>query len=78
MSKFYSALFVNSTCFGPHRSNIRSVLYKLLSQALVCGTTVRTTRHVQPLQLCNGWTCRVVRVLQHIPMSATTACTKRS
>ena len=24
---------------------------------LVCGTTVRTTRHVQPL-LRNGWTCR--------------------
>ena len=33
---------------------------------LVCGTTVRTTRHVQRLQ-SNGWTCRVVRVLQHIP-----------
>ena len=31
MSKFYSALFVSSTCFGPHRSIIRSVLYKLYS-----------------------------------------------
>ena len=51
MSKFYSALFVSSTCFGAHRSIIRSVLYKLYSQALVCGTTVRTTRHVQPLRL---------------------------
>ena len=45
MSKFYSALFVSSTCFGPHRSIIRSVLYKLYSQTLVCGNT-RTTRHV--------------------------------
>ena len=25
MSKFYSALGVSSTCFGPHRSIIRSV-----------------------------------------------------
>ena len=39
---------------------------------LVCGTTVRTTRHVQPLQ-SNGWTCRVVRVLPHTK-SANTAC----
>ena len=37
MSKFYSALFVRSTCFGPHRSVIRSVLYKLYSQTLVCA-----------------------------------------
>ena len=29
MSEFYSALFVSSTCFGPLRSIIRSVLYKL-------------------------------------------------
>ena len=49
MSKFYSALFVSSTCFGSHRSIIRSVLYKLYSQTLVCGNT-RTTRHVQSLQ----------------------------
>ena len=49
VSKFYSALFVSSTCFGPHRSVIRSVLYKLCSQTLVCGNT-RTARHVQPLQ----------------------------
>ena len=43
---------------------------------LICGTTVRTARHVQPL-LRNGWTCRVVRVLPHTK-SANTACTKRS
>ena len=52
MSKFQSALKFSSTCFGPHRSIIRSVLYKLYLQTLVCGTTVRTTRHVQPL-LCD-------------------------
>ena len=40
MCKFYSALFVSSTCFGPHRSIIRSVLYKLYSWTLVCGTAV--------------------------------------
>ena len=49
MSKFYSALFVSSTCFGPHRSIFRSVLYKLYSQTLVGGNT-RITRHFQPLQ----------------------------
>ena len=54
MSKFYSALKFGSTCFEPHRPIIRSVLYKLYSQTLVCGTTARTTRHVQP--------CPVVRV----------------
>ena len=43
--------YVSSTCFGPHRSIIRSVLYKLYLQTLVCGTTVRTTRHVQLLRL---------------------------
>ena len=32
MSKFYSALFVSSTCFGPHRSIVRSVLYELYVQ----------------------------------------------
>ena len=68
--------YVSSTCFGPHRSIIRSVFYKLYSQTLVCGTTVRTTRHVQPL-FRNGWTCRVVRVLPHTK-SVNTACTKRS
>ena len=31
ISKFLSALFVSSTCFGPYRSIIRSVLYKLYS-----------------------------------------------
>ena len=49
MSKFYSALFVSATCFGPHQSIIRSVLYKLYLQTLVYGTTVRTTRYIQPL-----------------------------
>ena len=43
---------------------------------LVCGTTVRTTRHAQAL-IRNGWTCRVVRVLPHTKC-ANTACTKRS
>ena len=76
MSKFYSALLVSSTCFGPHWSIIRSVLYKLYSQTLVCGNT-RTTRHVQPL-LCNSWTCRVVRTVAPHTKSANTACTKRS
>ena len=37
MSKFYSARSVSSTCFGPHRSIIRSVLYKLYSQTLLCA-----------------------------------------
>ena len=49
MSGFLSALKFSSTCFGPHRSIIRSVLYKLYLQALVYGNT-RTARHVQPLQ----------------------------
>ena len=44
-------LSFSCTCFGPHRSIIRIVLYKLYSQTLVCGTTVRTSRHVQPLRL---------------------------
>ena len=35
MSKFYSALFVSCTCFGPHQTIIRSVLYKLYSQYVV-------------------------------------------
>ena len=45
MRKFYLALFVSPTCFGPHRSISRSVLYRLYSQTLVSGNT-RTTRHV--------------------------------
>ena len=36
----------SSTCFGPHRSIIRSVLYKLYSQTMVCGIA-HSTRHVQ-------------------------------
>ena len=39
--------YVSSTCFGPHRSIIRSVLYKVYLRTLVCGTTVRTAGHVQ-------------------------------
>ena len=31
--------YVSSTCFGPHRSIISSVLYKLYSQTLVCAVT---------------------------------------
>ena len=34
--------YVGSTCFGPHRSIIRSVLHKLYSQTLVCGNTRST------------------------------------
>ena len=60
MSEFYSALFVSSTCFGPHRSIIRSVLHKLYSQTLVCGNT-RTTRHVQQLQSCSSCSFVTVR-----------------
>ena len=44
---------------------------------LVCGNT-RTTWHVQPLQLRNGWTCQVVRTVVPHPKSAHTACTKCS
>ena len=54
MSKFYSALFVSSTRFGPHRSIIRSVLYKLYSQTLVCGNTrthSSTTYQILQIQL---------------------------
>ena len=32
MSEFYSSRMFSSTCFGPHRSIIRSVLYKLYLQ----------------------------------------------
>ena len=32
MSEFLFSPYVSSTCFGPHRSTIRSVLYKLYSQ----------------------------------------------
>ena len=45
--------YVSSTCYGPNRSIIRSVLYKLYSQTVVCGNT-RTTQ-----------LCVVVRVLPH-------------
>ena len=57
MSNFIFITYVSSTCFGPHRPIIRSVLYKLYLQTLVCGNTVRTARHVQLLQ-SNGCTKR--------------------
>ena len=41
--------YVSSTCFGSHRSIIRSVLQAVFAD-LVCGNT-HTTRHVQPLRL---------------------------
>ena len=57
MSKFIHHDF-SSTCFGPHRSIIRSVLYKLYLQiryvVLLCVLLDTSSR--------NGWTCRVVRV----------------
>ena len=37
--------YVSSTCFGSHRSIIRSVLYKLYSQTLVCGSTHSITTY---------------------------------
>ena len=59
--------YVSWTCFGPHRSIIRSVSYKLYSQTLVCGTTVRTTRHVQPLQSCRKcWINLPIKTTLHI------------
>ena len=48
MSEFYSALTLArrvSDLIGPSSG---AFFYKLYSQTLVCGTTVRTTRHVQP------------------------------
>ena len=42
--------YVSSTCFGPHRSIIRSALQAVFAD-LVCGNT-STTRHVQPLRSC--------------------------
>ena len=63
--------YVSSTCFGPHRSIIRSVLQAVFAD-LVCGNT-RTTRHVQP-SLRNGWTCQVVRTVVPHTKSTNTAC----
>ena len=55
MSEFYSALILARHIFGPDRSIIRSVLYKLNVQVwyvvLLCVLLV--------------YTCRVVRVLPH-------------
>ena len=53
--------YVSSTYFGPHRSIIRRVLYKLYLQiwyvVLLCVLLDTSSRY--------GWTCRVVRVLPH-------------
>ena len=53
--------YVSSTCFGPHRSIIRSVLYKLYSQiwyvVILCVLLDTSSR--------NGWTCRVVLHIQN-------------
>ena len=57
---------------SPVHHQERFVQYKLYLQTLVCGTTVRTNRHFQPL-LRNSRTYRVVRVLPHTK-SAHTAC----
>ena len=65
--------YVSSTCFGPHRSIIRSVFYKLYSQ--IWHVVIRVLQFV--LQLRKGWTCRVVRVLPHTKF-AHTACKRRS
>ena len=59
MGEFYSALMLArhvSDLTGP----LSGAFYKLYSQTLVCGNTVRTARHVQPLR--NG------------RMNANTAC----
>ena len=67
---------VSSACFGPHRSIFRGVCLQAVCAEVVCGNPC-ITRHVQPLwsflQLRNGWTCRVIRVLPHTK-SAHTAC----
>ena len=49
------SIYVSSTCFGPHRSIIRSVFYKLYSQIwyVVIRVLLDTSSR-------NGWTCRVV------------------
>ena len=58
---FSTYVYVGSTCFGPHRSIIRSVLYKLYLQiwyvVLLCILLDTSSRY--------GWTCRVIRVLPH-------------
>ena len=50
--------YVSSTCFGPHRSIIRSVLHKLYSQ--ICYVVIRVL-----LETCSR--CEVVgRTLLHL------------
>ena len=54
----------SSTCFGPQRSIIRSILYKLYSQTLVCGNT-SIIRHVQLLQSCKKYIIWSVKFSSH-------------
>ena len=68
--------FIQSRMLARHVSDLTGPSLGAFLQAvfadLVCGST-RTTRHVQLLgsfgknflQFCNGWTCRIVRVLPH-------------
>ena len=63
--------YVSSTCCRPHRSIFWSFLRAVYAY-LICGNTVRTTGHVQPL-LRNGLMRPVLRVLPH-NNSTNTAC----
>ena len=64
--------YVSSTCFGPHRSIIRSVLYKLYLQIWYVVTRVLLDTS-QPLQSCRNFTdCEIrenVRVKSHISLT---------
>ena len=48
----YSALMLARHVSDLYRPIIRSVLFTNCIRRLVCGSTVRTTLHVQPLQSC--------------------------
>ena len=69
MSEFYSALMLArrvSDLTGPSSG----ASFTSCARRLVCGNTRNySTRPAVTklffLQLCNGWTCRVVRVLPH-------------
>ena len=60
MSDFIQHLSYSSTCFGPHRSTVRSVLYKLYVQIwyVVIRVLLDTSSRYE---VCNGWACRGVR-----------------
>ena len=64
--------YVSSTCFWPHRSIIRSVLYRLYLQIwyVVIRVLLDTSSRYE---VRKSWTCRVVRVLPHTK-SANTPC----